>query len=223
MEPPCPPRHNRQRATGKGPDRYDRTGRFDRPERFGRIVGPCISVRTESTNSVHAVLNVEVSNRPVEADINIRSNDQSNVQYCIYDQDVTSSAQWKDEIDYNVSLSYEENLHVTQSDFKYAQDTELYSIIHGYAINCYKVILYGYTYSDAPSEGPDGQAESISGIHDIHMNTSEVEDSKWPNREHDGAVGFLFKNRGHQRGYYIHWILLKFHTQHLPWSHEETK
>lgn len=168
---------------------------------YGRIIGEYKGQHIEHTTSIHLVLDIWVTDGIYTADVNIHSNDGSDVEFCIMDEKKSTPVSCTNGIDTQVHLRYSD-LGLKQSDFKTATPGELYSYLSHLATQCNKIIVYGFIYHDT----------NLNGIHDIHMNTSDTQWTKYPSRSDDGVIGFYF-DCDHP---HVQWVYIKFKTQYLP-------
>jgi len=167
---------------------------------YGRIIGDYKGQHIEHTTSTHLVLDIWVTDGIYTADVNIHSNDGSDVEFCIMDEKKSTPVSYTNGIDTQVHLLYSD-LGLKRSDFKTASPGELYSYLSHLATQCDKIIVYGFIYHD----------NNLNGIHDIHMNTADTQWTKYPSRSDDGVIGFYF-DCDHP---HVQWVYIKFKTQYL--------
>lgn len=152
---------------------------------YAQIVGTYVSSHIEAVRGAHCVLNIRINSMIYQADINILSEDGSNV---LYTTRTNSASSYPIGINYRVSLSYSRDLHFADTDFTVIQEKPFYQMLTRLAQESRQIIINGMVYHDRYSQG----------IHDIHY----VDDN------HDGVIGFLIGNS-------IHWVYIKFQEQHL--------
>jgi hypothetical protein len=182
---------------------------------YGRLVGQFefsshVPLRGGQNTGRHLYIAAKIPSGPdagvFECAVNIRSDDQTEVQYCQRTEDLSQSAPPDFGFDGQATLSYGSSsahpqdpsfMGLKDSDFAAITNDDLYNKIADQMQNCDRLAAYGMTYS-----GGDG-------IHDLHMNSGE---NGQPGRvHHDGAIVFYFNmNSGGQSAAFANWFFVKF-------------
>ena len=160
---------------------------------FGLIVGKGTDFHVHSRGKIaHFILDMEVDEKVYECDVNIHSEDGTNIQICIVDEEIKTDDQRLNKgLHTNVTLSYVNDLKLKDADFKSIDQMQLTNLLLNLSNTADSILIYGTLYSDAHKQG----------IHDIHYN--------YPHD--DGAIGFYYgTNKSH-----IQWVYLKFAGQAL--------
>ncbi|MHB2016125.1 MAG: DUF2278 family protein [Candidatus Xenobia bacterium] len=177
---------------------------------FGSVVGEFDhEVQLSGPRSQpHARFDLDVNGNPVEADINVHSAlnpdgspGGSDVLYAEKDTVVNSEPQ--DGIQTGGNFSYQD-AGLKDSDFQPVSDDSLHQELIGLAQNSDKVQLNGMVYQD-PGK---------TGIHDIHMNSGDV-DPHYDYPDQDGYAAF-YTNQGGQ--IHEHQVFIKFQSQSFDQS-----
>lgn len=178
------------------------------PQQFARLVGEYKSKSFEHDHGVHIVLNTEANGVIYPIDVNIQSTDGTSVDYSVRSELLNWGFEFPDGIDTDVSLSYVNDLNLTDADFNVGTEPVLAQMLSNLATTSDKIIAYGMMYTDcsAAEANPAGANHSV-GFHDIHYNTPGC----------DGAIGFATLEGSQKR---ILWVYFKFQNQHLQQMQE---
>lgn len=192
--------------------KHHHTGRLNPPlaantelpkQVYGALVGVADGPLSDADdNHVFIWLRIHAGNHVgrYKLAFNVESTDNSQVQYYLYDEQITPSDVPVESFTADATLSYKA-MGLKQAEFKSIANGKLRTLVHSSVQNSDLVAAHGFTFNTG------------DGMHDLHMNNGERPGSPHKNQPNkDGALAFYFKTNNQD---VRRWIFIKFATQDL--------